>query len=174
MALSLLAHGLGSAQCRPAPQAMQPAAVWQSPQSHCATRPPALVVACGPISLLNSLLKLAVDRPRPGPDLVRAIGTAAESSFPSGHAFLAIVFWGFLAYLAYTHLKAPGLRPLALFISVAMILLVGASRVYLGAHWPSDVLGGYVAGSVCLVLLIWVERRRSLNVWNPPEAVEGV
>ncbi len=123
----------------------------------------ALVAACGPISLLNSVLKLAVDRPRPDPDLVRVVGTGGESSFPSGHAFLAILFWGFLGYLAYTRLRAPRLGALALFGSAVMILLVGFSRVYLGAHWPSDVLGGYIAGSTFLVILIWMEHRHSLR-----------
>lgn len=133
----------------------------------------ALVVACGPISLLNSALKLAVDRPRPAPDLVRVVGTAGQSSFPSGHAFLAILFWGFLGYLACTHLKARHLKALALLVSAAMLLLVGVSRVYLGAHWPSDVLGGYVTGSLFLVILVWLERRRSSKRRSAPETAKA-
>jgi membrane-associated phospholipid phosphatase len=110
-------------------------------------------------SPIDSGLKLVVNRPRPTPDLVRVFQDEPGNSFPSGHAFLAIVFWGFLAYLASARLQRRSLRMLVLSVSVVIIVCIGASRVYLGAHWPSDVMGGYVVGALFLMGLIWLDRR---------------
>jgi membrane-associated phospholipid phosphatase len=109
-------------------------------------------------SPIDSGLKLLVNRPRPTPDLVRVFQHEQGNSFPGGHAFLAIVFWGLLSYLALTRLRRRCLRVLMLSVSVVMILCIGASRVYLGAHWPSDVMGGYVVGALFLTSLIWLDR----------------
>ncbi len=119
-------------------------------------------------SPIDSVLKLVVDRPRPTPDLVHVFQTESGSSFPSGHAFLAMVFWGLLAYLALVRLQKRGLRVLVLSVSVVIILCVGASRVYLGAHWPSDVIGGYVVGALFLTGLIWLDGK-----WKPRAQTGG-
>jgi membrane-associated phospholipid phosphatase len=121
-----------------------------------------LVLATGLSPLIYSVLKLIVNRPRPSPDLVRVFVVEEGSGFPSGHAFFATVFFGLLAYFAYSHLQKRSLRVLALSGFLLLILLVGASRVYLGAHWPSDVLGGFLLGAVFLAALIWLHRK-----WRP-------
>ena len=121
-----------------------------------------LVLMTGLSPPIYSSLKLVVNRPRPTPDLVRVFQAEPGNSFPSGHAFLAIVFWGLLAYFALTRLQRRSLRVLTLSGFLVIILLVGASRVYLGAHWPSDVLGGYVVGALLLTALVWLDRR-----WKP-------
>jgi membrane-associated phospholipid phosphatase len=115
-------------------------------------------------SPIDSGLKLAVNRPRPTPDLVRVFHDEPGNSFPSGHAFFAIAFWGFLAYLALTRLERRSLRVLAFSGSLVMILWIGVSRVYLGAHWPSDVLGGYIFGALFLMGLIWLDQKWKLRV----------
>ena len=121
-----------------------------------------LVLMTGLSPPIYSSLKLVVNRPRPTPDLVRVFQAEPGNSFPSGHAFLAIVFWGLLAYFALTRLQRRSLRVLTLSGFLVIILLIGASRVYLGAHWPSDVLGGYVVGALLLTALVWLDRR-----WKP-------
>jgi undecaprenyl-diphosphatase len=73
---------------------------------------------------------------------------------------LYVGFYGFLFYLAYTRLRRGRLRTLLLWLLGALILLVGPSRVYLGHHWPSDVLASYALGLAYLVLLVrWYARR---------------
>jgi len=117
-----------------------------------------LTVAAGFSSLLDSVLKLVVGRPRPTPDLVQVWVVEHDNGFPSGHAFYAMVLLGLVAYFAFTYLRRPGLRLLIVVSLLVLIILVGASRVYLGAHWPSDVLGGYVVGAVFLGVFIWLDR----------------
>jgi undecaprenyl-diphosphatase len=105
--------------------------------------------------LVSSLLKLLSGRPRPG-DLLVQIGAGAyyDLSFPSGHAMFFMEFFGFLFFLTYTLVK-PGLaRTAGLLALGTLVVLVGVSRIYLGAHWPSDVLGGYLAGGLWLMLMI--------------------
>jgi undecaprenyl-diphosphatase len=104
---------------------------------------------------VSSLLKLLSGRPRPGDLLVQiGAGTYYDLSFPSGHAMFFMEFFGFLFFLAYTLVK-PGLaRTAGLLALGTLVVLVGVSRIYLGAHWPSDVLGGYLAGGLWLMLMI--------------------
>ena len=102
-------------------------------------------------------LKLAVGRPRPEYSLIDQIpGTL---SFPSGHALFALLFGGVLIFLIQENIR-PRLTRRTLQAGLALlILLVGASRVYLGVHWPSDVIGGYLLGGLALGGLIWLRNR---------------
>jgi membrane-associated phospholipid phosphatase len=114
-----------------------------------------LIIAAGISSLLNSVFKIAVGRPRPTPDLVTVYVTETGKSFPSGHAFFAAVFLGLVAYLTFTHFSHRSFRILTSSSILILIFLIGASRIYLGAHWTSDVLGGYLLGAVFLIMFIW-------------------
>jgi undecaprenyl-diphosphatase len=122
-------------------------------------RDAALVLLTLLIRLPNVLVKEVVDRPRPSTDMVQVVFPVNETSFPSGHAGGALIFLGLLAYLTWLRSERPALRLLVLMGCVVAILLIGVSRIYLGAHWPSDVLGGYAYGGVMLGLLIEVHRR---------------
>jgi undecaprenyl-diphosphatase len=101
---------------------------------------------------INTLLKITFHRARP--DTLYAHDMRIKSySFPSGHAFGSIFFYGLLAYLAFNYLPQPWNVIVALAL-VFLIFLIGVSRVYLGAHFPSDVVAGWLFGFVCLVLVI--------------------
>jgi len=102
--------------------------------------------------LLNAGLKQVFMRPRPALDdpLVRL----ATLSFPSGHAAASTVFYGALCALVFARFRQPALRAGAVAIAVAMVLAVTFSRVYLGAHYLSDVVAGVAAGTFCLTVCL--------------------
>ena len=118
-----------------------------------------LLIGVGLLSSTDRFLKVLIDRPRPSPDLISVIEINDSGSFPSGHATFAIAFFGALFYFSSIYISHPILRRLAQLIAVAFILLTGVSRIYLGAHWPSDVLGGYLLGCFILAVLVPLHRK---------------
>lgn len=102
--------------------------------------------------ITSSLLKLAYQRSRP--DIVGHTTRVFTHSFPSGHAMLAAATYLPLGAMLARHQTRRKLKYFAMFTAVALVLAVGVSRVYLGVHWPSDVLAGWIAGSVW-ALLCW-------------------
>lgn len=101
--------------------------------------------------LVSTLVKYLVNRPRPAEPWVHVLEPTAQQSFPSGHVNFYVVFFGFLIVLMYQLKTVPKLiRILASAFCLFLILLVGISRIYLGAHWFTDVLGGYLLGAVLL------------------------
>ena len=106
---------------------------------------------------LNFIIKEVVRRPRPQADLIRVVFPTPGYSLPSGHAMVGMAVYGTLAYLAWTYLL-PKWRPNVIVLAVALILMVGLSRVYLGVHWPSDVLLGWLAGGLIVMALAWFDR----------------
>ena len=128
----------------------------------------ALAVSAGLSTTLNAALKIAVARPRPAADLIRVWEIEQDKSFPSGHAFYVMAVLGLAAYFAFTYIRNPALRTASVAIPMILIMLTGISRIYLGAHWPSDVLGGYLAGASVLGTLIWLDKMFSRKRANPP------
>lgn len=100
--------------------------------------------------LLNVTLKWLFQRPRPA--LTEPLVQLATSSFPSGHAVASTVFYGTLCALVFARARSPVLRALAAVGAAVMVLLVCFGRVYLGAHYLSDVLAGVAVGIACLLL----------------------
>jgi undecaprenyl-diphosphatase len=107
------------------------------------------------ITVIGLGIKLLVERPRPGEDLVIVMRRLNEYSFPSGHVLLYSVYVGFLFYLTYTKMKKSLIRNCLLAIELFFIIAIAPSRIYLGAHWASDTLGAYILGSLWLLLTIY-------------------
>ncbi len=103
---------------------------------------------------VSTIVKLLVNRPRPSGPLVRVIGKYLNQSFPSGHVLFYVIFFGFVILLMYQLKAIPGFLRISLsVISLLLIFAVCISRIYLGAHWFTDVLGGFLLGIVCLYTL---------------------
>lgn len=112
------------------------------------------VLLSGLSGLVSSILKFLVNRPRPTQSLVRVLEMAPEKSFPSGHTIFYTVFFGFLTLLMFRLTDLPKIvRAVVAGISLLLILIVPISRIYLGAHWFTDVLGGGLVGLICLYVL---------------------
>jgi undecaprenyl-diphosphatase len=106
----------------------------------------------------TAALKELIERPRPSVDLLDFERQPSTFSFPSGHAGAAFVLYGMIIYFAALHIRDPRVRlPLQAFCLV-VIVLAGVERVYVGHHWPSDVLGGYYVGALLLALFIGVHQ----------------
>lgn len=117
-------------------------------------------------ALFNFLGKLAFHRPRP--DV--AFYIEDTFSFPSGHATVAVAFYGFLAYILFRQIKNWKYKINALFFSIILILAIGLSRLYLGVHFLSDVWGGYLLGTLWLLIGItiseWLQYRKPLVLFT--------
>ena len=116
-------------------------------------------------TLLSSLLKSGFDRPRP--DLVSHAVEVSSASFPSGHAMLATVTYLTLGALLVQVQERRHVQIYLLSWGLLLSLLVGASRVYLGVHWPTDVLAGWCVGAawalLCAAIALILQRRGSLE-----------
>ncbi|UOY92947.1 phosphatase PAP2 family protein [Ectobacillus sp. JY-23] len=106
---------------------------------------------------LNQVLKLWYQRPRPD---IHTLTTATGYSFPSGHAMNAAAFLGFIAYLIITeHQLRLWQKTILLVFTTLMILSISISRVYLGVHYPTDIIAGSAAGIAWLLLCILFHQR---------------
>ena len=117
-----------------------------------------MVIAVSATSaILYSLIKLIVARPRPSASLVEIIQAASGQSFPSGHVMSYVAFWGLLFSFGVILFRGKHWwRTALLIISALFVVLVGPSRIYLGDHWASDVLGAYLLGGIWLAMSLWL------------------
>jgi membrane-associated phospholipid phosphatase len=129
-------------------------------------------------ALLNQIVKRVIKRPRPTKDLVTVARVIDEPSFPSGHVMYYTNFFGLLIYLLATNWRPSRLRNSLISVCTALIAFIGPSRVYLGAHWPSDVMAGYVYGGLWfggimafyLRVKAWIHPPRG----KTPQVVQGL
>ena len=111
-------------------------------------------IAIGGSALCTHLTKLLFERTRPEAGLI----TETSFSFPSGHTANSTAFYGFLAFLLFLRLSRKRQKIILLIGITLFLLLMGLSRIYLGVHFTSDVLGGYLMGGWWLVLAIFAYR----------------
>ncbi|MCR8641688.1 phosphatase PAP2 family protein [Paenibacillus sp. N1-5-1-14] len=112
------------------------------------------------VPLTNTILKRIFTRARPDVDrLLEASG----HSFPSGHSMIAVAFFGVITFLLWRHISSFIGRIVLIIFSTLMILGIGISRIYVGVHYPSDVLGGFLISSSILFICIWFWRRNKHN-----------
>jgi undecaprenyl-diphosphatase len=107
---------------------------------------------------LNWLIKQAVDRSRPTQSAVQVILHATGLSFPSGHSMVSVMFYGFLAFLFWTRTPQTKLGRSLTVALIVLVIAISLSRIYLGVHWFSDVVGGWIAGLFFLFFLIEIYR----------------
>ncbi len=128
----------------------------------------AWLVALGGGEALNLVLKQLLARPRP--PVVHPLVSAAGYSFPSGHAMASLIAYGMLAYFAILALRTWRARTGAVCAAALLVLLIGFSRLYLGVHYVSDVLGGFAVGGVwlstCITGMELVRRGEIGGLWR--------
>jgi membrane-associated phospholipid phosphatase len=119
-----------------------------------------VALSAGGGALITNTLKALIARPRPAAELVGFAYEGRGLSFPSGHVTFYVCYFGFLFFVAYALLpRGSALRRAALVLTALPVLVVGFSRVYLRAHWPSDTLGAYLVAGLWLAFTLEAYRR---------------
>jgi undecaprenyl-diphosphatase len=111
-----------------------------------------IVVIAGSV-VFNSLLKKYFKRERPD---IHQIIEENGFSFPSGHSMMALALYAIIAFIAWRYVKSLGGRVVLLLLSAFMIIIIGTSRIYLGVHYPSDVVGGFAVSAFWVTIAITV------------------
>lgn len=111
------------------------------------------------VYLLNVIIKMIIARPRP--DILRLVYETGYS-FPSGHAMVATGFYGFLIYIANKKIKNKALRKCITILLTLLIFLIGISRIYLGVHYATDIIGAFIIGIIYLVIFINILKKNSI------------
>ncbi|MDD5251309.1 MAG: LssY C-terminal domain-containing protein [Patescibacteria group bacterium] len=126
----------------------------------------ALIVSVAGAEVFAWLVGWIIQRPRP--ELVNVLVHTHGSSFPSSHTLVSVAFYGLLTYFLFRKIRHRLLRWLTVVAGAALVMTIGFSRVYLGAHWPSDVFASYAAGAAWLTALITtLEIRRRYRHRDP-------
>jgi undecaprenyl-diphosphatase len=128
-----------------------------------------LLLAYAGMAVLVPIIKSWVGRARPPTAL--AVHTYGFYAFPSGHAAQAAAVWGAVAVVIARALHSRRAAVAVWTAAVTVTLLVGVSRVYLGAHWLTDVLAGWTLGAAWVVFVSWVSSRLSTSVQRRPRTV---
>lgn len=108
------------------------------------------------ITIINNLLKVIITRDRPN---INRLVTETGYSFPSGHSITSMVLYGYLIYLIYKYIDNKKIKiPLIIILSL-LIVTIGFTRIYLGVHYTSDVIGGFILGVAYLIIFIGVSNK---------------
>lgn len=113
--------------------------------------------------IFNNLMKLIIQRPRPTNTLL--LSYEKTYSFPSGHSMMSMIFYGLLIYYVILFVKNKLIRNLLVSFFSLLILFIGISRIYLGVHYVTDVLAGFVFGFIFLVCFIkFLKKEKSVKI----------
>ena len=112
------------------------------------------------VIILNFILKLIFSRQRP---LSYMLIDESGYSFPSGHSMVGIAFYGMIIYITYKLIKKVWLRRIFTISLAVLIALIGFSRIYLGVHYPSDVIAGFAFGYMFLILFLLIARKHHIT-----------
>lgn len=116
------------------------------------------------ITFLNLILKNIIQRPRP--TQFRLIDESGYS-FPSGHSMISMAFYGFLVYLIYQYIKNKKLKIALIIVLSILPILIGISRIYLGVHYTTDVVGGFLISISYLIIYTRIFKKIVINeMWN--------
>jgi len=108
------------------------------------------------VTLLNNILKLIFMRERPS---INPLTVENTYSYPSGHSMVSMAFYGYLIYLIYNHISNRKIKYLLIGILSVLIFLIGISRVYLGVHYTSDIIGGFCFGISYIIIFIHISKK---------------
>lgn len=119
----------------------------------------AIIFNLGICTILNLMLKNILQRPRPTEYIII---DERGYSFPSGHSMISMAFYGLLIYLIYKNIKNKSLKWILIILLSILILFIGISRIYLGVHYVSDVLGGFLVSISYLILYIKILKKEKI------------
>ena len=135
------------------------AAFWKMRKTRMAR---ALLVSVIGGGLIVEIIKHLFRRARP--EILSHLVAESGYGFPSGHSFVAFSFYGFMAYYLFRRARSGFAKAITLISGALIILAIGASRVYLGVHWPSDVLGSYLLGAAWIsAIILYLESKKELD-----------
>jgi undecaprenyl-diphosphatase len=120
--------------------------------------------------ILWPLLKNLIERARPADAHLVQVSSWA---YPSGHSLTSTVVFGVLAVLAYRRARTRATRVTVAATAAVLVAAVGVSRVYLGVHWPTDVLAGWLIGALWLSVCLWAYQWLTHSAADPPQQREG-
>jgi len=113
------------------------------------------ILTIGISVIISQVIKHIIQKPRPINQLIIETGY----SFPSGHATIAMAFFGILIYLFKDEIKNKLIKHLFIIINILLILLISFSRIYLNVHYLSDVLAGLILGLICIFVAIFISKK---------------